>query len=100
MGKEMKNNIIGFDVREEGKAPPRGYREMMANITFDVNLYAGFTLKFRYVTDRHKVYTSNLMAYESMLSRDSVRIVLMLEYLNVLDVMFFDSQSAYLDKKP
>ena len=29
MDQEMTNNIIVFDIREEGEAPPRGYKEMI-----------------------------------------------------------------------
>ena len=50
MDKEMTNNSIVFDAREEGEEPPRRYKEMAAHMNFDVHLDSGFTCKARFVS--------------------------------------------------
>ena len=81
MDKEIKNNSIVFDVREQRGAYTRGYTEMTAHMIVGVNLDAGFTGKAMFVADRHNVDTSPLMIYESVISRDSVWKVLNLQAL-------------------
>ena len=39
----MTNKSIAFYVKEEGKAPPHGYKEMTAHMIFDIKLDAVFT---------------------------------------------------------
>ena len=67
---------------------------------FDVNLDAWFTRNARFVADMHKVLKTSLVTYESVLSRDSVCIVLILSDFNGLDVKCFGIQNAYLKSNP
>ena len=58
----------------------------MAYMIFDANLSAGFTCKSGFVTDRHKFYIPPFMTYQSVVSMDIVKIVLILEAVNGSDV--------------
>ena len=55
-----------FDVREEVKAPIRGYTYIIAQMILDVNMDAGFMCKARFFMNRHTVDTSPLMTYASL----------------------------------
>ena len=52
--------------------------------------------KARFVSDGHKTKTPAAMTYSSVVSRESVRISLMIAALNDLDVLAFDIQNSYL----
>ena len=51
MYKDMKNNSISFDAREDVEAPPRGYNKMTAHVIFEIKIDTGFTCKSRFITD-------------------------------------------------
>ena len=63
---------------------------------FDIKLGEGFRRKARFVGDGHKTETPNAVTYSSVVSRDSVRIVLMIAALNDLDIEGADIENAYL----
>ena len=63
MNKGMNNNIIAFYVRGDVEYPPRGYKEMMAQMILYVKLYYGFTRKARFIADVQKFDTPTLATY-------------------------------------
>ena len=63
---------------------------------FDVKLGDGFRRKARFVGDGHKTETPSSVTYSSVVSRDSVRIILMLTVLNDLDIEGADIENVYL----
>ena len=73
-----------------------GYQEITGHIIFDVKLGEGFRRKARFVGDGHKTETPSSVTYSSVVSRDSVRIILMLAALNNLDIEGADIENAYL----
>ena len=73
---------------------------MTTHMIFYVNLDPEFTCKSRFIADGHKVDTSPLITYASVVSRDSVWIVLMPAAPNGLDMKFYNVQNAYLNSKP
>ena len=73
---------------------------MMAHAIFDANLDAGFTRKDRFVSDGNKVDTLPLIIYASVVSRDSVHIVLMLVAINGLYTKCTDVKFFYLNEIP
>ena len=95
----MTNNSIVFDVGDEGEEPPHGYKEMTANVVFDIKLDFGFTCKEGFVADGHKFYTPSSMMYSYVVSRDNVWIVLILKALNGIDLNCYYAQNEYLDTK-
>ena len=103
--KEMKNNSIVFYIRHHqasGKpaAPPVGYKKSGVHMIFDVKLDAAFTRKARLVADGHKQDALDSMTYSSLMSFDSVRIMLTLAALNNLYLQTADVQNVYLNAKP
>ena len=63
---------------------------MMAHMIFGVNTNYGFISKSRFVVDRHNVDIPPLLTYTSVVSRDSVWIVLMPSYINGFDLKCTD----------
>jgi hypothetical protein len=62
---------------------------------FDVKM-EDFRRKARFVAGEHSTDAPQLMTYASVVSRESVRIALILAALNDLDVMIGDIENAYL----
>ena len=102
--KEIRNVRIAFDklegITEEqmrsGKVKP-GYKFITTHIIFDVKMDGKFTRKARLVGDGHKTDTPSSITYSSVVSRDSVRLGLMLASLNDLNVASCDIGNAYLN---
>lgn len=94
--KEMKNVCIAFERFDGNVEDLIGYEEITCHLIFDVKMSEGFRRKARFVADGHKVETLPSVLYSSVVSRDSVRICLMLAALNRLDVRCVDIQNAYL----
>ena len=63
---------------------------------FDIKLGEGFRRKARWVADGHKTDAPTAVTYSTVVSRDSVRILLLIAALNDLDVQGADIQNAYL----
>ena len=73
---------------------------MTVYMIFDVKLYAGFTHKASLVTDGHKLYTPTSMIYTYFVSRDRVRIVLLIAAINGLYFQCSDMHNADLNANP
>jgi hypothetical protein len=58
------------------------------------------TRKARFVAGGHLTDTPSSITYSTVVSRDSIRILLLVAALNGLDVMSCDIQNAYLNAKP
>ena len=56
-----------------------------------------FTRKARYVAGRHVTAPPRASTYASVVSRESVRIALMLAVLNDVDILATDIQYVYLN---
>ena len=63
-------------------------------MVFDVKI--DFTCKARFVAGGHLTDAPDTITYSSVVSRDSVKIVLLLAELNGLDIMACDIGNAYL----
>ena len=94
--KEMKNVRIAFELLEEGEKAPPGSKFIPHHLVFDVKF--DLTRKSRMVAGGHvnkdiKSHTT----FSSVVSRDSVRLALMLASLNELSVLSADIGNAYLN---
>ena len=69
---------------------------MTEHMIFDVNIYAEFTRKLGCIADVHKIDIPPSMKYSSVVSRDSVRIFLMLESLDIIDLKCANVHHSYL----
>ena len=96
---EMKNNRHGFEEYQGRIEDLVGYEEITAHMIFDVKLSENLRRKARFVADGHKVETPPSITYSTVVSRDSVRILLMIAALNGLEVMGCDVQNAFLSAK-
>ena len=102
--REMANVRIAFEklegVNEEqmrsGKLKP-GFKFCDTHMIFDIKMDGKFTRKARLVADGHRTDAPASITYSSVVSRDSVRICLMIASLNDLDVFTCDIGNAYLN---
>ena len=83
---EMRNIRPAFKVWEKD----------VEHIPFDVKMGEIFRHDTRFVTVGHTTETPTSLTYSSVVSRDSVRIILLTAALNGLQVMACDIQNAYL----
>ena len=95
--KEMKNVRPAFEVWEKNVSQiPPGYQQIKCHMVFDVKMGENFCRKARFVAGGHMTETPSTLTYSSIVSRDSVRIILLVAALNGLNIMACDIQNAYL----
>lgn len=98
--KEMANVRIAFQKFSGGKKDlPPGFQEIKCHMIFDVKLGENFRRKARYVAGGHVTDPPATTTYSSVVSRESVRIALLIAALNELEVLSADIQNAYLHAK-
>ena len=95
--KEMKNVRPAFEVWEKdiSQIPP-GYQQIKCHMVFDVKMGENIRRKARFVAGGHTTETPSTLTYSSVVSRDSVRIILLVVALNGLNIIACDIQKAYL----
>ena len=93
---EMKNVLVAFDQIEDPSKLGKDFTEITGHIIFDIKLGEGFRRKARWVANGHLTETPSAVTYSTVVSRDSVRIMLLVAALNDLDVQGGDIQNAYL----
>ena len=96
INKELKNVIVAFKLLDDGLKPPPGSKKIPYHFVFTVKF--DLTRKARLVAGghRHKDVPS-YETYSSVVSRDSVRIILTLAALNNLNLLAADIGNAYLN---
>ena len=94
---EMKNVRPAFEVWEKdiSQIPP-SYQQIKCHMVFDVKLGENFHRKAQFVAGGHTMETPSTLTYSSVVSRDSVRIILLVAALNGLNIMACDIQNADL----
>ena len=93
---EMSNVKVAFEEYNGNPSELIGYQEIKWHMVFDVKLSENFRPKARYVAEGHTTKPPKAVTYSSVVSRDSVRIALLIAGLNQLDVLSGDIQYAYL----
>ena len=93
---EMKNVRPAFEVYEGDIKKLVGYQKIKCHFVFDVKLGENFRRKARLVGGGHTTDPPSSLTYSSVVSRDSVRILLLIAALNGLDILTCDIQNAYL----
>jgi Reverse transcriptase (RNA-dependent DNA polymerase) len=97
---EMANVRVAFQVFDgERKQLSPGYQEIKCHMIFDVKLGKNFRRKARYVAEGHATDPPSSITYSSVISRESVRVTLLIAALNDLEVLSADIQNAYLHAK-
>ena len=93
---EMKNVRIVFEEFDGNPQSLVGYTKITGHLVFDVKLGENFRRKARYCADGHKTGAPALVTYSTIVSRNSVRILLTIAALNEVDVLGADVQNAFL----
>ena len=93
---DMKGIIAAIDEIENPSELGKEYSEITGHLIFDIKLGECFRRKARFVADGHKTESPNVVTYSTMVSRDSIRIMLLIASLNNLDIQGADIKNAYL----
>ncbi|KAI2502896.1 Reverse transcriptase (RNA-dependent DNA polymerase) [Fragilaria crotonensis] len=93
---EMRNVRIAFEEFDGDPSTLVGYTQITGHLVFDVKLGENFRRKARYCADGHKTGAPASVTYSTVVSRDSVRILLTIAALNDLDILGADVQNAFL----
>ena len=86
IGLEMKNNRVAFEEYDGEIEKLVAYEQISGHLIFDVKLSENFRRKARFVADGHLAETPASVTYSTVVSRDSVRILLLIAALNGLEV--------------
>ena len=81
---------------KNGKVKP-GYKFCGTHMIFDIKMDGKFTRKARLVADGHTTDAPSSITYSSVVSRESVRLALLLASLNNLDIAACGIGNAYLN---
>jgi hypothetical protein len=92
----MQNVRIAFEVFGRDTTTLTGYQKISGHLVFDVKLGENFRRKARYCADGHKTKSPASVTYSTVVSRDSVRIILTIAALNDLQVLGANVQNAFL----
>ena len=93
---EIKNVRIVFETYNGDTKGLVGYQSIDCHLIFDIKMGEHFRRKARMVAGGHQTETPSSITYSSVVSRDSVRILLTIAALNNLDVLSSDIQNTYL----
>ena len=93
---EMKNVDIAFEAYDGDVDDLIGYQFVKCHMIFDVKMGENFRRKARMVAGGHMTEAPSSLTYSSVVSRDSVRIILTMAALNGLSTLASDIQNAYL----
>ena len=95
----MKNVQVDFDVKDEGEVAPVGYQEIGCRLIFDIKATM-LTWKVLFFAAGHMMDTPADMTYATVVSQESVRIVLLITSLNDLYVLSAYVHNSYLNAPP
>jgi hypothetical protein len=93
---EMSNVRVAFEEFDGNPNALVGYTQITGHLVFDVKLGENFRRKARYCADGHKTGAPASVTYSTVVSRDSVCILLTIAALNGLDVLGAGVQNAFL----
>ena len=74
-----------------------GYKYCGTHMIFDIKMDGKFTRKARLVTDGHNTHVPSSISYSSVVSRESLRLALLIASLNNLDISCCDIGNTYLN---
>ena len=90
----MKNVYIAFNFVEDDAKFPITCQQIRCHLVFDIKMDS--THKARLVAGGHTTEVVEMSNYSSVVSRESVRIAMVVVALNTLKIEAGDSQSTYL----
>jgi hypothetical protein len=95
IAKEMEKVRVAFRILPDGENAPIGYQYIRCHMIFDVKM-ENFQRKARFVAGGHMTKAPDVITYASVVSRETVRLALLLASLNDLEVKVGDIENAYL----
>jgi hypothetical protein len=75
---------------------PPGFQRTKCHMIFDIKMGENFRRKARLVANGNETEEPAALTYSSVVSRDSVRIALIIASMNQLEILACDIQNAYL----
>ena len=93
--KEMENVRLAFRIADDGEVVPIGYQRIRCHMIFDIK-QEDFRRKARLVAGGHTTEAPATLTYASVVSRETVRISLLLAALMDLEVKTADIENAYI----
>ena len=93
---EMINNRCDFKNYDGENSEVIAYEDITGYLILDVKLSKNFRRKARFIAVGHQVETPASIKDSTVVSRDSIRILMLAAALNDLDVMGADVQNAFL----
>eukprot|EP00804_Cyclotella_cryptica_P026575 CCRYP_014011-RA/>CCRYP_014011-RA protein AED:0.14 eAED:0.14 QI:0/0/0/1/0/0.25/4/0/793 len=93
--KETTNVRVAFDILADGAAPPLDHQFVRCHMIFDVKMEE-FQCKARLVAGGHATKAPATLTYASAVSRETVRIALLIAALNGVDIWAADVLNAYI----
>ena len=92
---EMRNVWVAFNILPRGQDQLPAHQFMKCHMIFDIKM-ENFKRKARLVAGGHMTDTPATMTYASVVSRETVRIALLLAALNDLDIWAADVLNAFI----
>jgi hypothetical protein len=92
---EMKNMRVAFNILADGAAPPPDHQFIRCHMIFDVKM-EDFRRKAQLVAEGHATKALATLTYASVVSRETVRIALLMAALNDVDIWAADVLNAYI----
>ena len=93
--KEMEVVRTAFRIADDGEVVPIGYQQIRCHMIFDVKR-EDFRRKARLVAGGHTTKAPATITYASVVSRESVRIALLMAALNQVEAKTADIENAYI----
>ena len=91
----MNNLRVVFQILDENEEVPIGYKFIRCHMTFDAKM-EDLRRKSRLGAGGHMTDTPAYITYASVVSRESVRLALMLDALNTLEVKCGNVMNSYI----
>ncbi len=95
IAKEMKDIRVAFKLLLDGQSAPIGYHKISCHMIFNIKM-EDFCRKARLVAGGHQTKTPATITYASVVSRETVRIALLMAALNDLEVKIGNVLNAYI----
>ena len=95
ISKEMENVRVAFEVLKNWKPVPIGHQFVQCHMVFHIKI-ENFRCKSRLVAGVHMIKALATIIYASIVSRETVRIALIIASLNDLEVKSGNILNAYV----
>jgi hypothetical protein len=95
IAKEMKDVCVAFKILLDGQSAPIGYQKIPCHIISDIKM-EDFRCKARLVAGGHMTKAPVTITYASVVTRETIRIALLMAALNDLNIKVGDVLNTYI----